>query len=226
MQTLIVVAETAAGRRKPNRGHLILTAGVAGGLDWPQVHRRALKAQLAVKNLSESFLEAHPDAFKTKVTSVASRSYPSRLANDEVATVYDEETYFRLTFRDFDLLSALVKQARQVEDVELSIAWSLTRAKQQRLYESLWGRAVEKARRKAAAYAAAADLEITGVKAIGDPGLLPHSSSENYSSGGDYGVALGAPAEASAGSGQIDLVPGVIELRVSVEVRFVAERRR
>ncbi|MDR2381401.1 MAG: SIMPL domain-containing protein [Bifidobacteriaceae bacterium] len=229
MQTSIVVTGEASGQRRPKKGYVHLRAGVTSGVDWHQTHRRAARAQLAVQNLSESFQADHPDGFKLNVTSVFSRSHLDwDRAGDKEVTRYDEWTTFLFRFRDFDLLSSLVEQARRIDDVEIGVFWKLTRGQERRLAESLWGQAVVNARQKAEAYAAAADLEITGVKAIADPGLLPDSPDRERSPGSDRGALRyqGAPPEpASSKPHGVDLAPMPIMHCIGAEVHFTAERR-
>jgi hypothetical protein len=226
MATSIVVTGGASGHRKPNKGTLHLSAGLTGGADWLQVHKRALKAEGLVKGVAADFLEAHPGAFKLEVTGVRSRSYKDWRSDENAEIVHDEVTYFALEFRDFDHLSAMANRVREIEDVGVSVSWELGRAKALRLRAKLWGEAVADAQKKAAAYAAAAGLELTGVKAIADPGMLPGSRSQAEGGHVDYGLGLPASVSGEAGDGGIDLVPAPIEFEVSVEAHFTAERQR
>ncbi|MDR0435210.1 MAG: SIMPL domain-containing protein [Propionibacteriaceae bacterium] len=218
MATRIVVSGAAEASWAPDKGIVIVQAGVNGEPNQDQVRQRSSRAQEAVKQLVAAFMAEHPRALTQHVTNVVRTSWTEYKVRQ---TKHADVVTMKLSFRKAELLSAFVARIRGVADASIRVSWELTPAKRQRLERSLWQQAVQDARRKADAYAAAVGLRITGVSTISDPGLL---SSDDAISGYRNAELTGLRSfKAEPENDYIELTPEPIRQQVTVVAHFTAE---
>jgi uncharacterized protein len=138
---------------------------------------------------------------------------------EQVPLVHRALTTTRAKFRDVEELARWVERAATYPGVRIDgIEWTLTEVTRAAAVGDVRARAVEEARSKAAAYAAALGLSDLRCVALADPGML----GDQVHGGGGAGPVAFARAGGGEDAGGLVLTPEDIAVSATVDARFLA----
>lgn len=217
-----VVRGSFVAYRAPERATVRARLAVDGA-DREAVHRRLTEDLTSVRASIDALHD--PDAGPVTWWSAGQvRSWSNRPRNqdgEQLPLVHRSAVSLQVTFAGFVALGQWIGHHLSSTDSFAvdGIDWALTAAEAERLDREVRARAVADAQRRAQDYADALGLGTVRPVAIADAGML---GSGLHPDGGG-GPAMYARAMKDHGDHAVDLSPEDIEIRATVDARFIAD---